>query len=268
MRRLVSFFRSLLVAGAVAYLAVLVFLFAFQESILFPAGTVPLDQDYGFPQGVEDLWIERPDGARLHAVRFRTGGPKGVALYFHGNGATIGKAGWVNAIYEPLGYDVIALDYRGYGKSRGDRSEQAMLEDALAFYDQMVAQGDDAPLIVGRSLGTVFATYVAAHRPASQLILYAPPSSIAEVAGHHYPWVPIALLRFPFPTKKFAAQVSAPILVFHGTEDQVIPFESGRSLSKSLKPADQFIPVPGGGHNDIPWRPDVIAHIQEALSGS
>ena len=172
--------RAVFVIGAMTY-ALLSVLIAFgQESMVFPAPVVAQDHDYNFPPTAEDFWLDRPDGTRLHGVRYSKGGAAGVLLYFHGNGAHIGSLHLVHQVYGPLGYDVVGIDYRGYGKSTGERSEEAMLQDALAFYDHVVSAGAPAPLIVGRSLGATFATYVAANRSTSQLVLYAPPASIAD----------------------------------------------------------------------------------------
>ena len=266
MTRLVRVVKNLIVVAVLAYALVTAFFYFAQESILFPAGAVPADYDFGFPDNAEEFWVDRPDGARLHAVRFDNGGSRGVVLYFHGNGGTNARAASFNALYAALGYDLIALDYRGYGKSTGDRTEQAMLADALAFYDAIIEADALPPVIVGRSLGTVFATYVAARRSAQQLILYAPAASIAHVAQHHYPLLPVAILRFPFRTDSFMADVDTPVLVFHGTQDRVIPIESGVKLSKSLKPPDLFIPIPGGTHNSLAWHPDVMASIATTLT--
>jgi len=210
-------------------LLVCLFLWFMQESLLFRGGVIPQNHVYPHLPGVQDLWLDRPDGARLHIARMEHPNPTGLMLYFHGNAAHKGYLSGMVQLYGAMGYTVIGLDYRGFGKSTGAQGEADMLEDAIAFYDEVVPPGVQ-PLIVARSLGTSFATYVASKRPVRQLVLYSPPSSIKDVAARHYPWAPAFLLRCPLRTDQFIAKVQAPVLIFHGTDDAVVPFESGVQL--------------------------------------
>ena len=257
--------RSVLVVLGGAWLVSCAGLWFFQEEFLFPGRSVPVDTVYPGQQGARDIWIGRPDGARLHVLHMPTENSKGTILYFHGNGAWNAYVGSVGALFGEMGYDVYSLDYRGYGKSRGARSEEAMLADALAYYDQII-RDEEVPVIVGRSLGTSFASYVAAHRPTSKLIMLAPPASIADVAGRRFPVIPTALLRFPLRTDSWLADVQAPITVVHGTQDNVVPIESGRLLKPLLKAGDRFIEVQGGGHNNLLRQGEVITVLTGELA--
>jgi pimeloyl-ACP methyl ester carboxylesterase len=265
MKRLKQLLRSLAVILGGAWRVSCAGLWVFQEDILFPGRSVPVDAVYPGQVGARDVWVDRPDGARLHVLHMPAENAKGTVLYFHGNGAWNAYVGSVGALFGDMGYDVYSLDYRGYGKSRGARSEAAMLADALAYYDQII-DGEEAPIIVGRSLGTSFASYVAANRPVSKLIMLAPPSSIADVARRRFPVIPSALLRFPLSTDSWLAEVQAPITIIHGTQDNVVPIESGRLMKPLLKPGDRFIEVQGGGHNNLLRQGEVITVLTGELA--
>ena len=260
--------RTLVLGIAVPYGLVCLFVWFTQEDMLFPGRPVPVDHVYPHLVGAEDIWITRPDGARLHVAALKRPEAVGVMLYFHGNGGNNVYLGSIAGIYGPRGYEVYGLDYRGFGKSTGDRSEAAMLADALAFYDAVVPAGAPPPLIMAHSLGSPLAAYVASQRPAQRLVLYAPPGSIAHVANLHYPWLPGFLLRYPLRTDHYVPQVAAPVLIFHGTDDKVVPLESGEHLRPLLKPGDVFHTISGGRHNDLPWRPDVMQLLNKELASS
>ncbi len=266
MNKLYRAAKGLFAAGVIAFVAVCILIWFVQEDILFQGTAVPENTVYQNLPNIEDLWLHHPDGARLHIAKVTAANEVGTMLYFHGNAAYNAYLDGMVNIYGGMGYTVVGLDYRGFGKSRGERSEAAMLEDALAFYDKIVPAGSPPPLIVGRSLGATFATYVASKRPASRLVLYSPPGSILDAAKRHYPWIPSFLLRYPLRTDEYMKNVAGPVLIFHGTDDKVVPFESGAILKQYLKPSDRFVPIPGGTHRDIPWRNDVQRILQKELA--
>jgi fermentation-respiration switch protein FrsA (DUF1100 family) len=146
------------------------------------------------------------------------------------------------------------MDYRGYGKSRGKRSEKAMLADAMQFYEYTKNQYDEKEITVyGRSLGTTFATYVASNNKPKQLLLETPFHDLKSLAQRYYPVFPIGLaLRFNFKSNEYMKTVSCPVHIFHGTDDQVVPYRYGKQLFDSIPEGQAtFYTIPEGSHNDL-----------------
>ncbi|UYZ62337.1 alpha/beta hydrolase [Hymenobacter weizhouensis] len=253
--------------GLGLYAAVCLLLYVKQESLLFFPTRLPADYQFRFPGRFTERWVTAADGTRLHGLLFRaeTDSAKGLIFYLHGNGGALDSWGSVAPLYTRQGYDVFLLDYRGYGKSQGHISSEAQLRaDAEVAYQQLLPEYPEARTVVlGYSLGTGVAAWVAAHHRPRLLILQAPYYSLRDVARHHFPWVPGFLVRYPLRTYQQLPQVQAPIVVFHGDQDEVIPHESARKLRPLLKPKDQFITLPGAGHNGMTENPQ----YQQVLAG-
>jgi len=145
------------------------------------------------------------------------------------------------------------MDYRTYGKSTGKLSEAAMYSDAQYCYDYLLKHYSESQItLYGRSLGTGIAAYIASKNKAKQLILETPYYSIYDVAKDRFPILPVKqLLKYHFPTYQFLPKVSCPITIIHGTDDNVVPYTSGKKLSElNIKNLD-FITVEAAGHNNL-----------------
>ncbi|MBX2827406.1 MAG: lysophospholipase [Flavobacteriaceae bacterium] len=250
MKRLKKFLGSLL--GL--YLLIALLMFMLQEKLIFLPTTLPQEYPYTFQQDFEELFLETDDGARLNALHFKTHNPKGLILYFHGNAGDLSRWGNVTSYFNQFDYDVLVMDYRTYGKSTGKLSEKALYKDAQLFYDtakELYAEQDI--VVYGRSLGTTFATYVAAQNQPQRLILETPFYGLETLAKERYWFLPVSgLLRYKFPNWKHAERVSCPITILHGTEDNVVPYSSGKQLYETL-PKDQgkLVTISGGAHNNL-----------------
>ena len=171
------------------------------------------------------------------------------------------------ATYTALGYDVFLPDYRGYGKSGGTISSQAqMLADVDTVYRQLLPEYPESRTVVlGYSLGTGPATWLAARHHPRLLILQAPYFSMRDMAARLYPFVPGFVLRYPMPTNELIGRVSAPIVLFHGDRDEVIDYNSTLRLKALLKPSDTLIVLPGARHNGMTDNPDYRREIARLL---
>lgn len=251
-----TFITSILLIALVLYVVGCCFLYFKQETLLFYPEKLPIGYHFHFPGEYREHPITAPDGTRLSGLLFKAQASKGLVFFLHGNGGSLAGWGAVAAIYTELGYDVFLLDYRGYGKSQGRISSQAqLLGDVETAYSQMKAEYSEQSIIIaGYSVGTGPAAWLAArHRP-RLLLLHAPYYSLADMAAHTirlWPILPGWLLRYPLPTNKFVQQVSAPVVLFHGDQDEVIPYNSSLRLKALLKPGDQLIPISGAGHNGL-----------------
>lgn len=152
-------------------------------------------------------------------------------------------------------YDVLVMDYRGYGKSKGQLNEAFMHEDVQAVYDWVKENFDyEKRIIYGRSLGSGFAVPLAAKNDCDALILETPFLSLLHVAFHHAPFIPVKwLIRYPMRSDRLIAQVKAPVLIFHGTRDKLVPFQSAFDLFSLISndPKNEMVTIPDGKHNNL-----------------
>ncbi|MBT8273904.1 MAG: alpha/beta hydrolase, partial [Bacteroidia bacterium] len=150
-----------------------------------------------------------------------------------------------------MDYDVLVMDYRGYGKSKGPLSETALYNDGQKCYNYLLQRyAEDDISIYGRSLGAAVASKIAAANQPKRLIMESPFYSVADVAQERFPLFPVKkLLRYQLPNFEHVKSVNCPITIFHGTDDFVVPYTSGEKLSREK--TTQFIAIEGGGHNDL-----------------
>ena len=258
-----------ILVGVVAALYVLLcgVLYFKQEKLLFAPTHLPAGFQFRFPGRFEERWTTAADGARLHGLLFKTPNAKGLIFYLHGNGGALDSWGDVAATYTALGYDVFLPDYRGYGKSGGTITNQAqLLADVDAVYRQLLPEyPENCTVVLGYSLGTGPATWLAAHHHPRLLILQAPYFSMRDMAARLYPFVPSFVLRYPMTTNELIGRVSAPIVLFHGDHDEVIDYRSALRLRALLKPTDTLIVLPGARHNGMTNNPDYQRELARRL---
>lgn len=256
--------------GAALCVGVCLLLYFQQERLLFFPTRLATNYRFQFPGRFEEGWMTAADGTRLNGLLFRADSAhaKGLIFYLHGNGGALDSWGEVAPTYTRLGYDVFLLDYRGYGKSEGRITSQAqLLADADMAYRHLLKEyAEEHIVLLGYSLGTGLAAWLAAQHHPKQLILQAPYPSMRAMARQHYPWVPVFIMRYPLHTDRVLPRVRAPIVIFHGDQDEVISYQSALKLKTLLKPQDQFITLRGAGHNGLTDNPDYLTAIQEVLA--
>jgi fermentation-respiration switch protein FrsA (DUF1100 family) len=214
------------------------------------------------PTGVEERWITTSDGLHLHAwsVSPRDGAP--VLLWSHGNAGNIDSRRALLAALAARGLGVLAYDYRGYGRSEGAPSEPGVYLDATAAFDDLVARGTDPATIVcfGESLGGAVSIEVATRRRCGAVITVSTFTRLADVARRHYG--PLgSLARDRFDSRARLPRVSAPILIAHGDQDEIVPFELGERLFAAASEPKRFARIAGADHNDALGRPALLDAI-------
>ncbi len=159
------------------------------------------------------------------------------------------------------------LDYRGYGKSGGTITNQAqMLADVDIVYQQLRPEyPENRTIVLGYSLGTGPATWLAARRHPKLLILQAPYFSMRDMAARLYPFVPALVLRYPMATNELIGRVRPPIVPFHGDRDEVIDYNLTLRLKALLKPTDKLIVLPGARHNGMTDNPQYQQKLAKLL---
>jgi fermentation-respiration switch protein FrsA (DUF1100 family) len=251
---------------SVIYLIIVCTLYFAQESLLFQDEKLEQNYSFNFQSKFEEINLKTADGALLNGLHFKAENPKGIIVYFHGNAGDLSRWGLIAEQYLQFNQDVLIVDYRGYGKSRGKRSAKKMYSDANLVYDY--AKGkflENQISVYGRSLGCTFATYASANNSPKQLILETPFYSLQSIVSGRYPIFPnIGLLKYKFPTYEFINQVKCPITFFHGTDDFVVPYENGEKLFEN-SPNANLITIPSGGHNDLGEYPKYWNEIKKIL---
>jgi uncharacterized protein len=247
---------TLVIVISLIYLGLCALLFLFQRSLIyFPQ---PSSRNSGTPT----MTLHAGDAQVLVTARQHSG-PDAV-IYFGGNAEdvtyslpTLTAAFPDHALY--------LLHYRGYGGSSGSPSEAALFADALGLFDKVSTQHQNF-VVVGRSLGSGVAIYLASLRPVAQLILITPFHSIQALAAQQFPFVPIRwLLRDKFESWKYAQQMSVPTLIVAAERDEVIPRSSTEALHKHFRPGIASLRVIAGtSHNTISEHPEYVRVMQGA----
>ena len=236
------------------YLLISVLLYYLQEYFLFKPEKLPKDfQFYYENQVAEEYNIKTRDDAVINGLHFKTENPTGVVLYLKGNSKSIKGWGKFAVDFTRHNYDVIMVDYRGFGKSTGHRSQKAIKHDLQFIYNKIREKVKEEYIILyGRSLGSGFATKLASMNNPKMLILDAPYYSLKRVTRRYMPFMPLSIiLRYPMPTYKWLKYVNCPIHIIHGTSDKLIPFKSSVKLSKVRPELTRLYPVIDGGHKNL-----------------
>ncbi|GAB6996140.1 MAG: fermentation-respiration switch protein FrsA (DUF1100 family) [Bradyrhizobium sp.] len=254
MRVVLTIMKWLLIVAAVVYLGGLAVLYVKQREMLFPIPPVgrTAPAAAGLPEAEEHV-LTTDDGEKVIVWHVAAKPGRPVVLFFPGNGDFLaGRVARFKAITAD-GTGLVALSYRGYAGSSGSPSEQGLLRDAAAAYAFTTARYRPAEIVAwGFSLGTGVAVALAAEHPVGRLILEAPYTSTADVAGAIFWFVPVSLLmRDQFHSDQRITGVTVPLLIMHGTDDPAIPIRFGERLFGLAHEPKQFVRLPGGGHDNL-----------------
>lgn len=182
-----------------------------------------------------------------------TANKKGVVLYFHGNRENINRYAAYADNFTKEGYEVWMPDYPGFGKTTGKFTEDRLYSDANLLYKMATQQyASEKIILYGRSLGTGVASELASHHICKRLILETPYYSIPALAASYLPFYPTEkMLHYRLPVFEYLPMVKAPISIFHGSNDEIIPLRNSVRLKTVLKSNDEFILIENGKHNNL-----------------
>ncbi|WP_299534160.1 alpha/beta fold hydrolase [Ulvibacterium sp.] len=237
-----------------AYLVISILLYFLQDYLMFKPEKLPKDFQFHYEnQETEEYNIETRDGATINGLRFKAKNPKGLVFYLKGNSKSIRGWGKFAVDFTRHGYDVLMVDYRGFGKSTGRRTQKAIKRDLQVIYNKVKENVHEKYIILyGRSLGSGFAAKLASMNNPRMLILDAPYYSLSKVAKRYLPFMPLSLLiKFPMPTNKWLKYVKCPIHIIHGTDDRLIPYKTSVKLSKIQPKLTTLHTIIGGGHKNL-----------------
>jgi uncharacterized protein len=247
---------------AIAWTAASAALWFGQERLLFQPVTLAQEASLSADPDVHEHLVEVP-GARLSVLELRLPHPKGLVFFLHGNSGNL-KEWFINAdFYRRANFDLVMMDYRGFGKSSGQIDSEAQLHaDVQAVWEAVAPRYQGrAKVVYGRSLGTGLAAELASRVHPDLTILVSAYFSISALADANYPWVPKGVLRYPLRTDVALRRLKQPVLLIHGERDEVIPLAHSERLA-ALAPQARLVRVPGAGHADL----HKFDHYQETLA--
>lgn len=247
----------LFVSLGVGYLLICADVYLKQDSLLFPTQALNLQRaaqiENDYPGSSYTLrtkdnvtlrgWLDVPSGNE----------PQPLLLYFGGNKHEVSS--WMQLRQQAPNWAWASLNYRGYGASEGQASQETLVADALAQFDALAADPRIDPqriVVIGRSLGSGVAVQLAAKRPLRALILVTPFDSMVKVAAEKYPYLPVNwMLRHRFDSIALAPSLHLPTLILLAQEDQLIPPEHGERLAAAWGSPVKPELLPGASHNDV-----------------
>jgi alpha-beta hydrolase superfamily lysophospholipase len=249
-----SYWLYLLLVILGIYVAISVLLYFLQDYLMFKPEKLEKNFQFHYAnQETEEYNVETRDGAIINGLHFKVKEPKGVVFYLKGNSKSMRGWGKFAVDFTRHGYDVIMVDYRGFGKSTGRRTQKAVKRDLQIVYNKIKENVDEKYVILyGRSLGSGFATKLASMNNPRMLVLDAPYYSLSKVAKRYVPFMPLSvLIKFPMPTYKWLKYVQCPVHIIHGTDDKLIPYKTSVKLSKIKPKLTTLHTIIGGGHKNL-----------------
>ncbi len=255
--------------AALGYALLVAALYLTQERMIFPASTLPADHRFVFDQPFAELRIPVA-GAVLDALHFTQPAPRGLVFFLHGNGGDLST--WTTGLdfYRRVNYDLFIFDYRGYGKSTGKIENEPQLHaDVRAAWNAIAPRyrARNLPIVIyGRSLGSGLAAYLARDVDPALLIMVTPYASLAAAALRAYPFVPEWALKYPLRTDTIIGTVKSPILLVHGTHDELLPLADSEQLRRLARAPTELLVIEGAAHNDIHQFPSYLDGLAARLN--
>ena len=239
--------KRLAITILVLYAVACIGLYFFQERIIFLPDR--LSENHVYRTG-EEVKIDVADGISLSCVWMKEPNSKGVILYLHGNRGSNRRCIYQAENMAGNGYDIFMPDYRGYGKSGGAiQSEQQLFDDVQTVYDFLKQHYDESQIVVvGYSIGSGMASWVAANNTPQQLALLAPYVSLVDIKNRRAPFLPSFLLKYPLRNIQHLEKISCPVNLFHGLQDRIIPFDSSEKLQAVNPSKITLHPLDDCGH--------------------
>ncbi|MEY4762450.1 MAG: hypothetical protein RLZZ200_2306 [Pseudomonadota bacterium] len=270
-------FRLALAVLVLVYAGILGWLKWHEHELVFATAASRAQPQVAVPEGGETLSITAADGTPLAAVRFRADATQDTGywiLHLHGNAESAFSALQMQHCQRltQLHLNALCFDYRGFGRSPGEASEAAMLEDAESAYQSLRAFGvpDERILLWGHSLGSGPAVYLATRHPAAALVLFGAFTSIPAAAADRYPWLPVRwLVGVHFDSRSRLPAVRMPVVFAHSERDEVIAFHHAQDLFAAAREPKRLLVLGDrthdgfGGHVEALY--DQLATLKAAL---
>ncbi len=272
-RILKRFLVGILFLLVIAYLFICIQFYYKQDSLLFVPEKLEANHEFSFDSDFEENYIIAPDGTKLNSLLFKVNDPVGVVFYFSGQGGSLDWWGQYADQFNKMNYDVFMYDYRGFGKSEGSiESEEQFYQDAQIAYNFLLESFDEEEItILGTSMGSGAASWLAAQNNPERLILLSPYYSIPDAKNNFQPikwlrFIPSFLVKYKFKNYQNIENTKCPVIVMHGDADNVFYYGSSLKLKEHFKSSDRLITIEGGPHHIHHENPQVHSELEKILA--
>ncbi|MGJ4752955.1 alpha/beta hydrolase [Leptospira kmetyi] len=244
-----------------------------QDKLIFFPEQLSKNFIFNFPNEFREIKLETPDGETSYGLFFSAKGNESrkTILYFHGNAGSLRTWGGIYEDFLPLGWNILVVDYRGYGKNSGSLSENSMNADAALWLDYVLNDlkvPRNRIVIYGRSIGTGVACDLSSKNPDLNLFLETPFTDLPTLAKEYYPFLKPWMLRFRFPNSDKLENTNSRIRIFHGTDDEIISYFHSQSIFRKLKEQNKDVilyTIPNGSHNNLTAYPEYHQALKKSL---
>ena len=253
--------KYLAIAAIIAYFIAAIRVYLKQENEIFHPEKAPknivLEVD-----NLKKLELKTSDNIILDGAFVKNGEHNPLIIYFGGNSNN--AFAFLNVVKDIKDFNFLVFNYRGYANSRGKPSQNKIFSDSIEIYDHF-AKGKDVYLI-GRSLGSSVAAYLASKRDVKGVVLITPFDSILNMAQDKYPYLPMKfLLKHPFETYRYIEYVRAPVAIINVENDEVIPFKNYLNLEKYIRNLAFKAVLKDTTHMAVFTHPDFVKTLKNAL---
>jgi len=243
-------------------------LFLLQEKFILHPEKLSLSYNFRFAGDFDELNLMMSDGVSLNGILFKTKKSKGLIMLMHGHAGNVEHWGTIGYRFNKLQYDLLVIDYRGYGKSEGKFSEQHTFLDVKEWYRHMNSMYTEAEInLYGKGIGSTFASYLASEFAPNRLILESPLYDLKFTALKYYPLFPFIqyIPTFKFDTATYFKKIQVPVYLVHGKLNKLVHYEnSTRLLATNTAHADLCL-IEDGDHHNLVKHPVYIKYIVSIL---
>lgn len=239
-----------------------------QDHFIFHAVKLDPSHQFEFDRPFEEIELTSEDGVKLNGIHFKNEQAKGIVVYFHNRTGNVQIWGQSVGVFYNAGFDVLLMDYRGFGKSGGRFNEHRMISDVQIWYDWVKDRFPESRIVLyGKGLGAFFTIEAGAKNDPALVILESPMYSLSFSAKDHYPFLPGDLiLKYQMNSGIHFSELKGKVLIFHGKADKVIPHTSALELAARRPDNTELILLDGTNNLGVMSNPIYLQKLHKALS--
>ena len=257
-----------LITIGIIYMLVCVSFYSFQHFAFFRPEILSSAFKYKYPFPFEELDFDMEDGGRINAIYFKVPNSRGIVFYLKGNSKSLKGWGKFAKDFLSNGYDFFMMDYRGFGKSKGKRTQTRLFNDAQFMYKWISENYPEQKIILyGRSWGSGIAARIASWNKPGRLILDSPYFSFFYNVNRYLFFIPLKwFLRYDIRTDLYMKSVTCPIHIVHGTKDRLITFSQSEKLVALYPDKIVLHGIEGAHHNNLPEYPEFFEILYNIMN--